>query len=285
MTARNIKIRKPAKSTKKPRGRWLSAASSDPLVLYEKSVQDPHGEVEFIDQVWKERRPRLARTIREDFCGTALVAKAWVKERPRNVAYGIDLDPRVLDWARERLSQRLKPAQRRRLHLIEGDVLKVRTPPVDTVIALNFSYFLFKTREALRRYFRSVHAHLARDGIFICDAYGGSESFEEMKEERDCDGFTYVWDQHMYNPVTGEVLNHIHFKFPDRTELKNAFTYDWRLWTLPEIREVMQEAGFSRSTVYWEGTDESGEEGNGEFSPTEKGDACPGWVSYIVAEK
>jgi hypothetical protein len=163
--------------------------------------------------------------------------------------------------------------------------MKEKTPSVDTVIALNFSYFLFKTRTALRSYFRSVHDHLVRDGIFICDAYGGSEAFEEMKEERDCDGFTYIWDQNMVNPITNEVINHIHFRFPDDSELKKAFTYDWRLWTLPEIREAMLESGFSRTTVYWEGVDESGEEGNGEFAPAEKGEACAGWVAYIVGEK
>ena len=105
-----------------------------------------------------------------------------------------------------------------------------------------------------------------------------------MKEKTKYDNFTYVWDQHTYYPVTGEMKCRIHFKFPDGSRLKNAFRYEWRLWTLPEIRELLLEAGFRRSTVYWEGTDEDGE-GNGEFKPEQRGEADAGWIAYIVAEK
>ena len=63
------------------------------------------------------------------------------------------------------------------------------------------------------------------------------------------------------------MLCHIHFSFPDGSKIKKAFTYDWRLWTLPEIRELLLEAGFQRATVYWEGTNEETEEGDGEFTP------------------
>ena len=51
-------------------------------------------------------------------------------------------------------------------------------------------------------------------GLFLLDAYGGSDSFLEMDEERDLDGFTYIWDQHHVNPITGDVVNYIHFEFP-----------------------------------------------------------------------
>jgi len=66
--------------------------------------------------------------------------------------------------------------------------------------------------------------------------------------------------------------------------MKKAFTYEWRLWTAPEIREVLAEAGFTKSALYWEGSDEDGE-GNGEFAPENKGEADLAWIAYIVAEK
>jgi hypothetical protein len=66
--------------------------------------------------------------------------------------------------------------------------------------------------------------------------------------------------------------------------MKKAFSYEWRLWTLPEIRELLLEAGFSKATVYWEGEDEDGE-GNGEFTPEAEGEPDPAWIVYIVAEK
>ena len=44
------------------------------------------------------------------------------------------------------------------------------------------------------------------------------------------------------------------------------------------------EARLVKVTVYWEGTDEDGE-GDDEFNPATVGEACPGWIAYLVAEK
>jgi hypothetical protein len=66
--------------------------------------------------------------------------------------------------------------------------------------------------------------------------------------------------------------------------IKKAFSYEWRLWSAPEIRELLLEAGFRKATVYWEGEDEDGD-GNGEFTPDESGVADLAWIAYIVAEK
>ena len=150
---------------------------------------------------------------------------------------------------------------------------------------MNFSYFIFKERALLVQYFRRVFESLANDGLFICDGYGGSESHSEVEEERHLDGFTYVWDQNVYNPITSNVVNHIHFRFPDGSEIKRAFSYDWRLWSLAEIQDAMTDAGFTATTVYWEGTERDGNTGNGVFKPSMRGEACAGWIAYIVAEK
>jgi len=81
------------------------------------------------------------------------------------------------------------------------------------------------------------------------------------------------------------MLCHIHFRFEDKSWLRKAFTYDWRMWTLPELQELMTEAGFSNVQVYWEGTDEDTGEGNGDYYPTNIGDDDPSWIVYIVGEK
>ena len=270
---------------KQKRRSQRTAATSDKHELYELSVQDTEAECEFIDQVWKERRKRFARRLREDFCGTAATSVEWVKRRKDNTAIGVDIDPTVLKWREAKLPDGLDPEQRKRLTLRQGDVRTVRTPRIECVLAMNFSYYLFKTREALRTYFKHVRSSLVNDGMFVLDAYGGSESFEELEEHRKVKGFTYVWDQHAYNPITGDALNYIHFRFPDGSQIKKAFEYDWRLWTLPELQELLTEAGFAKVTVYWEGTDEETEEGDGEFKPTTTGEACEGWIAYLVAEK
>jgi len=264
---------------------WLTAKKCDRFDLYEKAVQEPESEVDLVEQIWKEQRDRRCLSIREDFCGSACVCMEWVKRRRDHGAVGVDLDPAVLKWAQDRIPQRLTREQQGRVELVQADVLTVETEPVDSVLAMNFSYYLFTTRDKLRGYFARVRDALVDDGLFLLDAYGGSDSFLEMEEERDLDGFTYVWDQHSYDPITGAASNFIHFRFPDGSKIERAFEYHWRLWTLPEIREVLAEAGFRTSIVYWEGTDEETEEGDGEWTVSEKGEACPGWVAYIVGLK
>jgi hypothetical protein len=143
---------------------------------------------------------------------------------------------------------------------------------------------MFETRDELRAYFASCRNALADDGILFLDSFGGPEAIEVQKEKTKFDHFTYVWDQADFNPVTNHMRCHIHFKFPDGSKIKNAFTYEWRMWTLPEIRELLLEAGFSAARIYWEGEDEDGE-GNGEFYETDKGAPDLAWVCYIIAEK
>ena len=97
------------------------------------------------------------------------------------------------------------------------------------------------------------------------------------------DGFDYVWDQHRYDPIQNRVVNYIHFEFEDGSKMKRAFRYEWRLWSLPELRDLLLEAGFSKVDVYWEGVDEETEEGNGEYSLEEEALDDPAWVAYVVA--
>ncbi len=127
------------------------------------------------------------------------------------------------------------------------------------------------------------------------DAFGGHDAMSHKTDKRKVskavrqDGlktpkFTYVWDQAHYNPITGDAVNHIHFRFPDGSKLRKAFTYEWRLWSLPELQDLLIEAGFSDVSVYWEGSDEEGE-GNGVWSISREGEACEGWIAYLVAAK
>jgi len=265
------------------------AESADRHMLYQQSVQDVESEIDFIEQTWAELRRRPARYLREDFCGTANTACEWVSRDERHHAVGVDLDTEVLDWARLNSLPQLDPGQSDRLELLHEDVLQTRPGLVDIILAMNFSYFLFLTRDDLREYFENALNGLVSDGILFLDAYGGYEAPMVLTEPRECedkDGreFTYIWDQAEFNPINSCMTCHIHFEFPDKSRMENAFSYHWRLWTLPEIRELLYEAGFSKVDIYWEGTDEDKNEGNGVYTPSEVGEADPGWVCYIVAQ-
>lgn len=252
--------------------------------LYEKSVQCVESEIDFVDAVFTKLRNRKATLLREDFCGTANTSCEWVQRRATNSAFSVDLDSTVLDWSENNKLSQLSQQQRDRIQLINADVMAVKTRPIDMVLAMNFSYWLLEERATMIKYFRGVHASLIKDGIFFLDAFGGYEAFQEMEEETDNGNFIYVWDQHSYNPVDGHCVCHIHFKFKDGSKIRRAFSYEWRLWTLPELTEMLTEAGF-KATVYWEGFDEETDDGDGIFEPTTKGSADAGWIAYIVAEK
>lgn len=266
------------------KGRNTMASKADRHVLYEDSVQCVEAEIDFVDETFKTLRNRKARLLREDFCGTANTSCEWARRRKSNRAIGVDLDADVQAWGRKHHVAKLRQGQQR-VTLLNENVLDVKTDPVDVVLAMNFSYWMFKDRDLLRRYFQNVYEGLVEDGIFFLDAYGGSDAYREMRERTKYDDFTYIWDQASFDPITGNMVCKIHFSFPDGSRMKNAFTYDWRLWTLPEIREILLEAGFQRVTVYWQGDDEDSDEGNGEFEPAEHGEADDAWIVYISAEK
>jgi len=275
-------MRKPRKK-KTPAKAPTLASQADKHVLYEESVQCAEAEIDFVATTFRRLRQRSARLVREDFCGTANSSCEWIRRHKANRAIGVDLDAEVQQEGRERHIANLSPQQQERIKLVHADVMTVKTDPVDVVLAMNFSYWVFKERAALIRYFKRVYECLVDDGILFLDCFGGYEAFKEMKEEREYEDFTYVWHQARYNPITGDYVCKIHFKFKDGSRLKNAFVYEWRLWTLPELVEILTEAGFQAS-VYWEGSDEDGD-GNGEFTLTQKGDADAGWIAYVVAQK
>ena len=201
------------------------------------------------------------RHIREDFCGTAALAAEFLKRDPKNTAEGFDLDPDPIEWGKQRNFGKVEDADSRmKFHL--KDVRSPADKRPDLTCAQNFSYWCFHTRAELLTYFKSVHADLADDGLFVVDLYGGPEALSELEEEREIDGgaFTYVWDQKEYLPGSGEYNTAIHFRFNDGSEWENAFEYHWRFWHLTELRDVLYEVGFSEVRPYFEGTDEDDEE-------------------------
>ena len=122
----------------------------------------------------------------------------------------------------------------------------------------------------------------------ILDLAGGPGMTEKTKDRKRVSDsklgrFVYYWDQKSFDPITRNAHYGIHFKFSDGSLMQDAFTYDWRMWTIPELRDALAEAGFPRSCVYWE-TEHKGE-GTGEYVRTEKGDNAHAWVAYIVGMK
>jgi cyclopropane fatty-acyl-phospholipid synthase-like methyltransferase len=253
------------------------ASRADRYLLYQKAVQDPEPEVNFMQRVFRRVRRRAAVSFREDFCATALLATTWVKGHHARTAIGVDISEEPLAWGREHVLGPEPASVRQRVELVRANVLDVARPKVDVVGAFNFSYCIFKTRGELVKYFAKARAGLNKDGMFFCDLFGGTEAIIPLVEDRPCDGFTYVWEHATYNPVNNQILCHIHFKFRDGSEIREAFSYDWRLWSIPEIRECLLEAGFRDTQVWWDPAEESAY-----YRMTELEENQEGWLAYIV---
>jgi hypothetical protein len=268
----------------KKRARQTKAAQADKYNLYQQAVQDPEHEIEFFEKVYKQAFGRAPKILREDFCGTFAICCEWAKRRGRE-AIGVDLDPEPLDWGRANNLTALSEQQQQRVTIKQQDVRTATEPKAHILSAQNFSFWGFKDRPSLLEYFKKARANLDASGLMVMDMMGGPECLEEDHEDtRHMGSFTYVWEQARFDPITHDAKFHIHFRFKDGSELSKAFTYEWRFWTIPEVTEVLNEAGFSKVHVYWEGTDEDGE-GDNNWKRATWAESEPAWIAYIVAVK
>lgn len=250
---------------------------------YLKAVQSPEVDCDFLFNTYKSLRGKPGRVLREDFCGTHAISCAWVERNRENYAIGVDLDKEPLSYGQWHYASQLNDEEQKRLAVYNQNVLRAVTPKADVIAALNFSFFIFKTRPILRHYFKKCYANLKRDGLLVVDCFGGPAAWEAGEDKFRIRKFDYFWEQAKFNAISNEALFYIHFKRDGERKREKVFRYDWRMWTIPEIREVMMEAGFRRTHVYWEGSNKRGF-GNGVFRPREKGDECDAWIAYVVGE-
>ena len=265
---------------------------ADPHDLYQKSVQSPASDMEFLSDYFKEYTGKTLRHFREDFCGTAYLSSYFVTQHAKNYAQGVDLDWPTLNWGIKHNISPLTPDQQERISLVNANVLDVQQPRAQMLAAMNFSYMVFHDRPTLLQYITNAKQSLQPGGLFVLDIWGGSESLvlqEEQREiensqDKDIGDFTFTWDQDTFDPLTHLYTTRMHFSFSDESELRNAFRYDWRLWTIPEVRELMTEAEFRDIHVLWEGTDPKTRKGTQTYHRAEKGDADLAWIAYIVGQ-
>ena len=257
--------------------------SFDKYYYYHLSVQSPESDVEFLEKTYREICGRKPISLREDFCGTFAISCEWVQLSPTYKAYGVDLDSEPIEYGKKFYLPQLSKQQQKRVHITQANVLDQGLPKTDIILAANFSYYTLKEREELQKYYTNAHGTLNKGGLFVVDCFGGSECQEPNEEETSHDDFSYFWDQDNYDPITNGATFHIHFRKKGERRKRKSFSYDWRMWSIPEIREVMRESGFKKTHVYWEGTDEDGE-GDGVFTQVEQGEDCESWVAYVIGE-
>jgi hypothetical protein len=276
------------------------------FLFYELAVTNAHALALFMASVRRAdvspsaSGPSTLREVvlREDFAGTAALARAWTRLSPRFRAVAID---RSRDVTR---------------HIPAGPRLRVRSRDVfactdrcDILAATNFPVCYSHTRKDLLRYLRHARACLNKDGVFVCDLYGGEGCWSPITQRRRVAvpkewlgqplratpahkstipaSFIYEWQQLAADQRTGLVHNAIHLSWKTASRprrIANAFEYHWRLWSIPELTDALHEAGFQTVDVYDHLADAMDIEGNVYVEPMARGQSPDAtYVVYLVA--
>lgn len=228
--------------------------------LYERAAQEPQTTMDFLESAYRRRFRKPPVRFREDFCGTFALAADFVRRGKDRRAVGIDSDPKVLAAGRKlRASEGLADGA---VRLVEGDVLRTPLAATDVACALNFSYCVFHDRKSLKRYLERCHRAFPDGGVLMLDCLPGIETTGSVETEFDLGELRYAWEQAAFDPITRRALYYMHFTLPDGTEKRRAFRYDWRLWTVPELRDLLEEVGFDDVEVFWSGGDKDDASGS-----------------------
>ena len=271
------------------------------LFLYRYAVQHPEAEVNFLERAYMhyfdDTRPTL---LREDFAGTCAISGAWVELDEDNRALAVEIDEDTAIWADHTLFDTINTRAEDVIILVD-DVMNVIEPNVDIVASMNFSTLIYHNHHDLLSYLQHVRKCLEDNGIFVMDVFGGQDATTIGKQERDLSlphginlanngdskesKLKYIWEQRAYDQYSHKIDCRIHFKLSNGTCIKNAFVYDWKLWSLKEIQATMIEAGFELAEVWLDDFDEETGLSNGFYSPAKEYPTRKDWVAYIVAVK
>lgn len=243
--------------------------------LYQQSVQSPKGDISYLQKFFLEYvGGRMPLHLQEDFCGTALLSAEWLRSDSRRTAVGLDFDLEALNWCLEKNIDKIGSDGYSRISLFHGNVLHPtkanlvksknhqllvpkeeedsETAARDIICAFNYSCCCLHSRVELVTYFKHARKNLStKGGIFVMDLYGGKSSEGELKLQRKFPNFTYVWEQEGFDIIhrRTRISLHFHLQKPQR-KIRHAFSYSWRLWSLPEIKDCLEEAGF-QSVHFW----------------------------------
>ncbi|XP_021901464.1 uncharacterized protein LOC110817300 isoform X1 [Carica papaya] len=125
-------------------------------------------------------------------------------------------------------------------------------PARDIVCAFNYSCCCLHKRADLVSYFKhALDALSKKGGIFVMDLYGGTSAECKLRLQRKFANFTYVWEQAEFDIIERKTRISLHYHLlKQQKKLRHAFSYSWRLWSLPEIKDCLEEAGFG-SVHFW----------------------------------
>lgn len=263
--------------------------------LYELCVQSPGHMVSLLRAI----HGGGATVLGEDFAGTGALCRAWCAAAKGNRAIAVDLDSGVLARA----------AAQNGVEVVVGDARSASDPArhvADVVFAGNFSIGYMHSRADLMAYMRHAAARLRPGGVVVIDTYGGESSFRGGSVERvhpvaqgayegvpDGCRVVYTWEQREADPLTAMVTDVLHFRLERGEgrardvlqEWPEAFVYPWRLWSVPELRDAMREAGLARTDVYATLPDAVDGDGNAYVEPVTGEDLEESFIVLVAGRR
>src|SRR5690606_27798314 len=114
-------------------------------------------------------------------------------------------------------------------------------------------------------YLRHACACLAAGGILALNVFGGAAAVRpgtdrhrvsptpRLPGEAAIPAFDYLWEVKRWDPESRRIDCAIHFELDQegaRRQIRDAFTYQWRLWSLAELCGACTEAGFSTVQIW-----------------------------------
>ncbi|KAL6840087.1 hypothetical protein ACP4OV_029897 [Aristida adscensionis] len=176
--------------------------------------------------------------------------------------------------------------------LANSTMSEAALPGRDIICAFNYSCCCLHSRKDLVLYFRHAFSALSkRGGIFVMDVYGGTSSERKLRLQRKFPSFTYFWEQEEFDIISRQTRISLHFQAGKKQMLRHAFTYHWRLWSIPEIKDCLEEAGFKSIHVWIREMPDTQSNGNAKeytadrdvkYEESKRFNQGDAWNAYIV---
>lgn len=225
--------------------------------LYKLSVYNPGKiDIEGIKKLFIDLKTRNPSTFREDFCGVFDLSMEWVNSSVYHKATAIDLDNEPTEWSKgEHKYKQMSSNRQNRLTIINDDCRHVDIAPdsIDIAFAGNWSQQILKTRNDMIAYCKNVYDSLSEDGILMIDGitalgfpYEG-EAESRVYKYNGC-YYKYIFEQDPVDPFTHLGQCKIHFIKDNK--IATPFHYPWRSWMLPEMTDILKDAGFKAVRMF-----------------------------------
>lgn len=253
--------------------------------LYEQTVQMGNKIIDFMRKEYKSKFDQYPTTFREDFCSSGIYCEKWVKSSYNTYAIGIDIDQKALDYG-----VKYNIYDNKRMKLINHNVLDPYLPSsievnknekqeekekesnhhneneddnededeykevdinklstFNIICSMNYSHFLLTKRKDLLKYFQNVYESLDKTSMFFIDFYGGPHIYSSSEHSSNKQDNYYCLSSKMNIMNNNQTID---LKFKQNKKYNSLFHYTFRVYSLIELKEAMEEVGFKKFKVF-----------------------------------